>query len=224
MAQALYKNFVQDVQQLMKSESESDAPGSIPLYDVVLPQKLIDLNKVKGVYLAGGAVIRLVMKAEFDPTKHDLDFFVVGPTQEIREQRIRQFLALVEGEASRINLYMVDIFQKDKTRVQVIMTGYETIEQVVSHFDFSVSRVWLDHNNVVKALPSAFMSIKANMNFVTTKYQTVFTARIDKYTRVLQLKGTFVDDEKNIVRGEYLGDHTGDVDITRAFVPLPKNI
>lgn len=219
---------VQYIQNSMEYETKFSSAIVMTMSDAVVPQKLIDLNKVDGVYLAGGALTRFVMNTEFDlppfsenrVAKHDLDFFVVGLTQEIREERMREFLTLVGGKVSRSNMHMADVVQEDGCRIQVIMTNYETIQKVVTHFDFSLSRFWLAPNNEIKATSSAFMSIRDKINVVTTKHQSVSRARIEKYQRLFQLK-TVVDNEDKLVDGENVVT-TEEVDMACAFTPLPK--
>jgi hypothetical protein len=219
---------VQYIQNSMEYEAKFSSAIVMTMSDAVVPQKLIDLNKVDGVYLAGGALTRFVLNTEFDlppfseirVAKHDLDFFVVGPTQEIREERMREFLVLVGGKVSRSNMHMADVVQEDGCRLQVIMTNYETIQKVVTHFDFSLSRFWLASNNEIKATSSAFMSIRDKINVVTTKHQSVSRERIEKYQRLFQLK-TVVDNEDKLVDGENVVT-TEEVDMTCAFTPLPK--
>jgi len=165
--------------------------------DVIIPQKLIELNKVEGVYLAGGSLTRLVLKSDFNPTQHDLNFFVVGPTQEIREQRIREFIDLVDEKAVRTNMHMVDIVQNDGTKIQTIMTCYDGIEKVVSLFDFSLSQLWLTKQNQVQGTDSAAHSIESKINHVTTKHQWVSAHRIQKYNDIFQLKDTIIHYDNN---------------------------
>jgi hypothetical protein len=199
------------------------ATGSL-VGQVNVPQKLIDLNKVEGVYLAGGSLVRLVMRPDqFDPTRHDFDFFVVGETQEIREQRIRAFIAHAGGQAHRSVLHMVNILQDDHTKIQVIMTSRETIEQVVLHFDFSLSRLWLTPENQIFATPIAKWSMENKTNCVTTKHSIVCRPRINKYHELLQLQATVIDEEDKVVNSQVNNCAGPKQSIDLPFIPSSEN-
>jgi hypothetical protein len=149
-----------------------------------IPLSLHWLNSVKGVYLCGGSLVRWLLSGKCEQNEYDLDFFIVGETQEQRDISLEKFIKLLyksnpcyyDYSSSIINVYPVMGF-----RIQVIMTMYTSIIEVVSRFDFSINRLWWGKDNQIYALPSAVSSIYQKTNFIVPNQRFVNLHRVLKY-------------------------------------------
>ena len=179
--------------------NEATVQGIKCLVNLKVPDKLKSLNSHPHVFLAGGALVRLQHdrtkgKATYDLTKHDLDFFVVGDTPELREEYLREFVASLGGRVTRTNLSYVNVVQEDGTKIQVIMTECRAIKDVVYRFDFSVCRLWLNKANEIEGLmsscPLTCQEDQANdcVENVVDRQHFVSRQRIAKYEELFGFK------------------------------------
>jgi len=161
-----------------------------------IPLSLHWLNQVEGVYLCGGSLVRWLLsgKCEYNDyyqNEYDLDFFIVGETQEQRDRSLEKFIKLLyksnpcyyEYSSSIINVYPIMGF-----KIQVIMTMHTSIIEVVSRFDFSINRLWWGKDNQVYALPSAVSSIYQKTNFIVPNQRFVNLHRVLKYHNLVEKK------------------------------------
>lgn len=165
-----------------------------------IPNKLRLLSSHKGIYIAGGALVRLVL-GHYDPNVHDIDLFVVGHSEKVREQRLRKFIKAHDGQVTRNSRSHVNIVQEDGTKLQLIMTRFDTIQQVLRDFDFSICRLWINKSHQLQALPSAAFSLQFGLNYVSS--QTIISKqRIQKYEELFSLT-THIDPDCHVVDYQY---------------------
>ncbi len=194
--------------------NEATITGVKCVVNLEVPEKLKGLNRDPNVFLAGGALVRLrydqhdpaeIKETTYDPTKHDLDFFVVGDTPALREKYLREFVASLGGQVSRTNVSYVNVVQDDGTHIQVIMTEEKDIRKVVYRFDFSVCRLWLNKDNVVEGLmsscPMRFEEGRRINENTVSRQIFVSRQRIDKYEKLFGFT-TIVSPEVKLVDDE----------------------
>lgn len=155
--------------------------------NVVVPRQLKLLNTHQWVYIAGGSLVRLLL-GHYDPTTHDIDLFVVGPTEDIRERRIRKFIKSVQGKVTRRSESYVEVIQEDGTQLHIIMTSHQTIEEVVKQFDFSVCRLWLNKKHEIQAFPSTVFSIQNKLNYAYGPQKIVSCSRVSHIQDLFKLR------------------------------------
>jgi hypothetical protein len=141
----------------------------------------------EGVCLTGGSLVRYLLKKQLPSVQeYDLDFFIVGATQDIRTNRFLEFVSLLRKNFSSHDIRMVhqypsiyEIYIPEYPKIQVIMTVLHHIVEVLKDFDFSLNRVWVDEERYIRALPSAELSHRFMINYVALpRYNP---ARIQKY-------------------------------------------
>jgi len=148
------------------------------------------LPRVEGVHIAGGSLVRFLLQHSCNPNEYDLDCFIVGPTQEIRDQRCREFLTLLSNPneaSSNENVTMfktypsiIEVHKPNYPVIQVVMTMMQHMVEVVSDFDFSINRVWVDSSGKIRALPSAELSHQFLVNHVA--FPSYKPERMEKYS------------------------------------------
>ncbi len=173
---------------------ESDLPIALTLENHFANQKaeykdlgdftLFPLPRVEGVHLAGGSIVRFLLNHSSTLNEYDLDCFIVGPTQEIRDQRCRKFLSLLSHDVN-VTMFktypsIIEVHKPNYPVIQVVMTMMQHMVEVVSDFDFSINRVWVDTNGKIRALPSAELSHQFLVNYISFPFYK--PERIQKYS------------------------------------------
>jgi hypothetical protein len=146
------------IRKLMSQDHMSSKGIPLPC---VVPSFLHEWNQYPGTYLAGNYLLGLLLG--LSKSHHKITFYAVGSTDALR----------------------TEYASSCPPAVPVVKTYLSTIQEVVSRFNHSLSRLWLGKDNIIYATPSAHyclthkISITDNYDRMTRLYPTITWLPLD---------------------------------------------
>ena len=158
----------------------------------------------QGPWIAGGAIRRTIINK---PLESDFDFFFKD------EEQMRQFciemgnIGFIETASNEHNKTFAGTVDKKNILVQaIIIRYYNTIEDVLDSFDFTITQFGYDGINLYCGDYSLFDLKRNKLSLHKLTYGVSTVRRMIKYTKqgFTACQGTFVDILTNIVNNPSL--------------------